>query len=117
MKLRYSSILRFLIILLITVIAFRWLDDNSLGFLFVIALISTIIFNVIIGDGFFLPKFGNITSSVIEGILALIFVYIIDLISENFNTELYNYLIFAILYIIFEYLFHRYLFSKEKVKL
>jgi Protein of unknown function (DUF2512) len=91
-------------------IAFSYLDDNTIGWILLIGVLGTMV-NYAIGDLLVLPNFGNALAVVGDGLMAAILVFIIDLLTNGFNTSYSNLLIFAAIVMVFEYFFHRYLKS------
>jgi hypothetical protein len=113
---RTSSALfaKFLITFAAAYLTVGLVNRNPIGWIFILAILGTII-NYLIGDLMILPRTGSFFAALMDGVLSGLTAYILDLASKNFNTTLRGLGFFAILIMIAEYFFHRYLIHAKKV--
>jgi hypothetical protein len=104
-KTTQALIIKFFITLLAVALTFGLINFNSLGNLFVIALLATGL-NYLLGDLVVLPKYGNTFASLGDGLLGVVTAYIYGTISLT---------LFFLLITIGEYFFHKYLLDTKKV--
>lgn len=95
-------------------IVFGLIDGNTLGTVFLISVVGTIV-NYLIGDLLVLPNFGNIVASIGDGAMGALAAYFLSFIIEGFQTTLTSLLIFAAIVAVAEYVFHMYLLKSEEV--
>ncbi|WP_026476219.1 DUF2512 family protein [Alkaliphilus transvaalensis] len=95
-------------------ITFGYIDDNTIGLIFLVSLIGTIL-NYILGDLFVLPALGNIVASLWDGLMGWLVVYLYAIIIPTFTVSWTSLAIFSLLVAIVEYFFHVYLVKSEKV--
>lgn len=108
-----ALVVKFIVTTLAAWIAFDLFDNNPMSWIFLIGVLATIL-NYLLGDLMILPKSGNITATIADGILAVLLVLLIDWLSEDFDTYFTPIIVFAIITMIFEYIFHRYLRSDHR---
>lgn len=94
-------------------ISYNLIEDNTLLWVFIAALAVSII-NYLIGDMLILPRFGNVFAALCDAVLAVVIVWIMDLLSVNFTINWLSTLVFAILIFIFELFLHKYLVHDEE---
>lgn len=90
-----------------TWISFSLMADNPLSLVFLVALLGTVM-NYVLGDLVVLPKFGNVVAAIGDGVMGALLAYIVSLVS-NFSAPAMSLLVFAVLIIGFELVFHMYL--------
>ena len=110
-----ALLIKFIMTLVFTYIAFSLVDNNSFGWVLGLSLAATVI-NYLIGDLYILPKYGNFTASVADGGIAAITAYLAGIMTVGNNVAFGSIVTFAILIAIGEYFFHRYLLSTKKVE-
>jgi hypothetical protein len=93
-------------------ISYKLIEHNTLLWVFIAALAVSII-NYLIGDMLILPRFGNVFAALCDAVLAVIIVWIMDLLSVHFTINWLSTLVFAILIFIFELFLHKYLVHDE----
>lgn len=84
-KTNTALLAKFLLTFLAALLTFGFLDYNTWWSVFMIALIGTII-NYLLGDLVVLPRVGNITASIGDGIMASLVAYIITYTVAGLNT-------------------------------
>lgn len=99
---------------LATWIVFGMILDNPMGHIITLAVLATIL-NYLLGDLMVLPRYGNVVASIGDGILGALTAYILSLISRAFDTTLATLLLFTVIVAVFEYFFHQYLLSTDKL--
>lgn len=95
-------------------LAFYLYAENSIGWVFIIALLGTII-NYVVGDLFVLPRYGNMIASIGDGLMAGLIAYIVDISTANFSAGFTAIAVFIITIAVGEYFFHQYLLNTEEV--
>ncbi|AGL02681.1 Protein of unknown function (DUF2512) [Desulfoscipio gibsoniae DSM 7213] len=110
-----ALLFKFIMTFVFAIIALRFIDNNTWGWVFWVALAGTAL-NYLVGDLFVLPKYGNIVASVGDGVMAALAAYIINLIVPAFQTTFTALALFAVLVAVGEYFFHQYLQRSEKVE-
>jgi flagellar biosynthesis component FlhA len=108
-------------------LAFGYVGGNPIGWVLITALAVTIL-NYFIGDLIVLPAFGNIIASIGDGLLGAITAFVISLLTGSvkpdninnqipnlFRTNLLTLVFFALIIMIAEYFFHKYLTQTSKV--
>lgn len=103
-----ALLVKFLMTLVAAIVTFQFLDANSWLSVFVIALAGTAL-NYWVGDLMVLPRWGNITASIGDGLMAAIIAYIVALVWPGVTVTLTSLAVFAVLVAIAEYFFHFYL--------
>lgn len=109
-----ALVVKFVMTLVFAAATLLLMDGNRWSQVFMVALGGTII-NYLVGDLFILPKYGNTTASICDGILIAGLAYIVNLLVPTFRTSFAALVIFAILIAVGEYFFHQYLLKSEKV--
>lgn len=109
-----ALLLKFLMTFVAAIITFQFIDGNSWLAVFIIALIGTAV-NYLVGDLMVVPRWGNITAAIGDGLMAAILAYIIALIWPGVAVSLTSVIIFAVLVAVSEYFFHIYLGNSEEV--
>ncbi len=95
-------------------IAFYLFGNNNISWVFIIALLATVI-NYFVGDLFVLPRYGNLVASAGDGIMGGLVAYIVDIASIEFVAGFTSIAIFALTIAVGEYFFHQYLLNAEDV--
>ena len=113
-KTSMALIIKFALTFGAAAIAFYFIDGNTWGWVFSVALVGTIL-NYVIGDLGVLPKFGNIVASVGDGALGALTAYFFSFIFPTFVTSWTSLLTFAIIIMVAEFFFHMYLAKSDKV--
>ncbi len=113
-KTNTALLAKFLLTFLAALLTFGFLDYNTWWSVFMIALIGTII-NYLFGDLVVLPRVGNITASIGDGIMASLVAYIITILWPGLTLTLTSLTVYAILVMIAEFFFHIYLENFERV--
>ena len=109
-----ALVVKFVMTFVLAALLFTVLDRNALVWSTAVAVAGTIL-NYFLGDLYVLPKFGNLTASVGDGILAILVAYIVDLAVLDFRTTVTSLILFGALVAVGEYFFHQYLLRSEKV--
>ncbi|MFZ5631926.1 MAG: DUF2512 family protein [Bacillota bacterium] len=109
-----ALIVKFVMTFVFAAAAFMFIDRNPWTWVLVVGILGTIL-NYLFGDLFVLPKWGNIGASIVDGILAGVTAYVVNLIVPAFKTSYAGLIAFAALVAVGEYYFHRYLKRSEKV--
>lgn len=110
-----SLIVKFLLTLAATYIAFQLFDNNSFGWVLGVSILGTIL-NYVIGDLYILPSFGNLFASIADGALAAIIAWLMGAMVRGNNIGTSSVMLFGFLVAVAEYFFHRYLLSTKKVE-
>ncbi|WP_347488118.1 DUF2512 family protein [Desulfoscipio sp. XC116] len=110
-----ALIIKFIMTFVFAGIALAFIDHNTWGWIFVVAVVGTAL-NYFVGDLLVLPKYGNIVASVGDGVMASLTAYIISLLAPAFRTSFTALAILAVLIAVGEYFFHQYLLRSEKVE-
>lgn len=103
-----TLLIKFLVLLFICWISFGLFDQNTFPWILVTTILATIIMYVF-GDLFILPRYKTFTATLVDGAMGIILVVLLDWLSDSFNVRLQAILVFTILILIFEYIFHRFL--------
>lgn len=90
------------------------IDRNPTIWVFLIAIIATVV-NYVIGDLMVLPNMGNTVASVANGVMAAIVAWIVSLMVIRVQTTLTGLAVFGILIAVGEYFFHQYQLSSDEV--
>ena len=109
-----SLLIKFVLTLGATWIAFGLMNDNSIGFILTTAIVGTIL-NYVLGDLLVLRNLGNITACVADGGMAMLTAYVVGLFTRNFTTTFATFVGFGALVAVAEYFFHIYLLNREEV--
>lgn len=109
-----ALLVKFLMTLVAAVITFQFIDGNPWLAVFIIALAGTAI-NYMVGDLMVLPRWGNITAAIGDGLMAAVTAYIISLLWPGVAVSFTSLAIFAVLVAAAEYFFHFYLKNSEEV--
>lgn len=107
-------IAKFVVTLIAAAIAFWGLAGNTFSMVFVLALVVTFI-NYLVGDLTLLPRAGNIVATIVDGVLAGVIALAFDLFLVGFQATLGSVLLFGILTIIVEAVFHVFIQKADKV--
>lgn len=113
-KTNATLFLKFLLTFLAANLTVGLIDRNPWGWILILAIIGTIL-NFLIGDLFILRNTGNVFAAFMDGLLAGLTAFILDLSSRNFNTSIEGLIGFGFVITIAEYFFHRYLKNGRKV--
>ncbi len=114
MQTTIALVVKFAITFLAAVLSFYLLDNNTMGWVAIVALAGTAL-NYLLGDLVVLPRMGNITASVGDGLMGAIIAYAFTFIVPAFRVSWASLLLFAVLIVVAEYAFHMYLKRSEKV--
>lgn len=109
-----SVVIKFIMTLAISGIAFVLLEGNTWGWVFLLGVIATVI-NYVVGDLTILPKYGKLPAAIGDGILALIIAVIIGVLTPEFVISAVSLILYAILIAAGEYFYHQYLMVSDKV--
>jgi hypothetical protein len=107
-------VVKFAMTLIISIIAFSFITVNPAGWVFFVAIAATAV-NYLVGDLYVLPRFGNLTASIGDGVLGIVVAYIIGLMTAAFNPTVGSLLFFGVLIAVGEIFFHPYLLRANKV--
>jgi len=88
-----SLVIKVLAMFLASWIAFGLINNNTLLWVFIVALTVSIV-GFLIGDLLILPKYSHGTATIANGVFAVITSYVIDLLSPNFNMTWVSGLVF-----------------------
>ncbi|MFZ5597751.1 MAG: DUF2512 family protein [Bacillota bacterium] len=113
-KTAWALLFKFVMTFIFAVVAFMLVGRNTFGWVFVVAILGAAL-NYLAGDLYVLPKWGNITASVGDGILGAVLAFLVDLVSGAFTTSFISLITFAVLIAVGEYFFHQYLKRSEEV--
>jgi len=100
-----TLLVKFVMTLVISIIAFSFFDLNPAGWVFFVAVVVTIV-NYLVGDSYVWPIYGNISASIINGVLSMAAAYIIGLTTIAFNPALGALLFFGAFIVSGEVIFH-----------
>jgi len=106
-------LIKFVMTLIITVVSFSFLLRSPLGWVFLVAIVTTIV-NYLVGDLYILPGFGIYLSSIGEGILGAFAALIVGLTTIAFNPAPVTLLLFGFLIAVGEFIFHPYFRTLKK---
>lgn len=95
-------LVRLVVTSIVALIAFTAVDGNSAGLVFLIALAATAV-NYYFGDRMALPKFGNTTVSIGNGIMAAAAAFLLSLVFPGLTVSAAALIIFAVLIAAAEY--------------
>lgn len=109
-----SLIIKFVMTLGATWIAFSLFNANTFSFVLTVAIVGTIL-NYVIGDLFILPTFGNVIAALSDAILAVLIAYFIGIYSYEFTATTANFITFGIIVAVAEYFFHLYLLNNDEI--
>jgi fructose-specific phosphotransferase system IIC component len=101
-------IMKLVLTFLATWIAYGLIERNTLIWIFIVALAITLV-NYLIGDIMILPRYGTMSSTVANAIMAVIVAWLIDMITIEFYITWLSSLVFIAVIYIFEYFLHRYI--------
>lgn len=109
-----ALLVKFVLTFVLAAIAFRFVDANSWGWIFTVALAATVM-NYLVGDLLVLPALGNVVASVGDGLMGALIAYAVAFLMAPFSVSFAGLATFAVLVAIGEYFFHQYLRSAERV--
>ncbi|TYP57630.1 DUF2512 family protein [Thermosediminibacter litoriperuensis] len=85
-------------------------------FTYIIALgIATTVINLVLGDLFVLPRYGNTVASVGDGLLGVLTALVVDQLVPEFATTPMTLLIYGFTILVGEFLFHNYLLNSKLI--
>lgn len=113
-KTAWALVIKFVLTFIAAWIAFKGLRDNTFGSIALVALLGTAL-NYILGDLGILPRFGNFTASVFDGLLAAFTAYVVDLATARFDTTFGSLVLFGIIVAVAEFFFHQFLLRSKDV--
>jgi hypothetical protein len=94
-----ALIVKFIVTLVASAIAFSpW----GASWVIIVALMGTVL-NYLLGDLMLLPRYGNFTATIGDGLLAMATAYILGLLSRSFNPRFSSLLLFGIVVAVAEY--------------
>jgi ABC-type Mn2+/Zn2+ transport system permease subunit len=99
-------ILKIILIFVSAWIAYGLIEDNELLWIFITSLAISLI-TFLISDILILPRYGNISATLADTVLAVLIAWIVDLLTINFYITWMSSLVFAVLVFIIEYILHR----------
>ncbi|MFZ5648575.1 MAG: DUF2512 family protein [Bacillota bacterium] len=108
-------LIKYAITFFLGIISFNLVDRNPWGWVFAVS-ITVATLNYLLGDFYVLPKFGNVVTSVANGVMAGLVVYFVNFFIPPFKISSAALLLFVVLIALGEYLFHRYLMRSEEVR-
>lgn len=106
-------IIKILATFIVSWIAFGLINDNTLLWVFIVA-ITVAIINYLVGDLLILPRYGNMSATVADAIFAVIIAYVIDLLTVRFYMTWVSGLVFLITIAVFEYFLHRFITVRSR---
>lgn len=109
-----ALVIKFGMTFLVTWIVFGLFGRNPLDFIFIVAVLGTGL-NYVLGDLLILPRFGNVISSIGDGLMGALTALVVASFSILYRTNFFSLTLFAILLAVGEYYFHQYLKRAEKV--
>lgn len=95
---------------------FGFMEDNLLMWLVLLAIIASIV-NFVVGDIIALPRVGSLPAAVVDGFLAILVAYIIDISINTFTTTFLTLIIYGVIIALAEYFYHKYLVKESKMKM
>lgn len=101
-------------IFIATIFSFRFMANASWTMVFLFS-IGVTLTNYLIGDLVILPAMGNVVSSISNGILGIVAALIFGVFSNYFAPTTLPLVVFGVLIAVFDYFFHMYLLSTNKV--
>lgn len=110
-----ALIFKFVMSLVVAVLAFGIIGGNAFGWVFLVAVLAAAI-DYLVGDLFILPKVGSLIGAIINGGLAAVIPLLVAAANPAFTTTAVSVLVFAALIAVGEYFFHNYLLRAEKVE-
>lgn len=114
MKTGAALVVKFLMTLAATAIAFRLFAANPWYWIFVIALVGTAL-NYLLGDVVILPNWGNIPAVIMDGLMAVLTAYVVSYVAADFSINILSALVLFGLVAVAEYFFHMFLERSEEV--
>lgn len=109
-----ALVIKFVMTLFFAVIAFRFIDANTWGWVFIVPLGATVA-NYLVGDLLVLPGLGNFMASVGDGLMGAALAYAVAFFAAPFTVSFAGLAAFAVLVAIGEYFFHQFLLASDKV--
>jgi hypothetical protein len=101
-------IMKLVLTFLATWIAYGLIVRNTVMWVFIVALAVTLV-NYLIGDVMILVRYGHMSATVSNAVMAVIVTWLIDMLTVDFYMTWVSSLVFIVLIFIFEYFLHRYL--------
>ncbi|ADL07491.1 DUF2512 family protein [Thermosediminibacter oceani] len=89
-------------------VAFGIIGRNPLTYVIILGIATTVI-NLVLGDLFVLPKYGNTVASVGDGFLGVLTALVMDQLVLEFTTSPMTLLIYGFTILVGEFMFHSYL--------
>lgn len=114
-KVTTALAIKFIMTFLASWVAISLIASNSWTWALLVAIIGTAV-NYILGDKMILPRYGNMVAAVSDGILSLVLLWLVDLISVDLRLNGTAYITMAVIIIVGEYFFHRYLIDSGIVE-
>lgn len=115
MKTTIALIIKFIISMAAAWIAFMIFGTASFWTMLMIAIAGTVL-NFLIGDMLILPRFGNVTAAVLDGILGGVVAWLILIYTPVTNYSITSVYFFAVIVAVAEFFFHMYLVSARVVE-
>lgn len=115
-KVTTAIAIKFVISFLASWVVITLIAGSSWTWALLVAIIATAI-NYIIGDKMILPRYGNMVAAVTNGILSLAVLWIVDLIAVDLVLNATAYITMAVIMIVAEYFFQRYLIDSGIVEI
>ena len=109
-----ALLVKFIMTLIISVIAFSFFDLNPAAWVIFVAVAVTLV-NYLVGDSYALPIFGNMISSIVNGGLSIAVAYFTGLTTTAFNPTLGPLMFFGAFIAAGEVFFHAYLLRTRTV--
>lgn len=115
MKTTIALIIKFIVMLAAAWVSFMIFGTAAFWTVLIIAAAGTVL-NYLIGDLLFLPRFGNIVSLILDGILAGVLAWIVmryTPVTYYYMTSVY---VFALIVAVAEFFFHMYLIGANVIE-
>lgn len=113
MRTTFALIFKFVATLAASWIAFDLIDKNPFNWVLVIALAGTLL-NYFVGNLLVMTSMGKVIESIGDGILGAFTAYVVDFLVADFISSVTGLIVFALVIMLVEYLFHIYLYKNEK---
>ncbi|MDF2678226.1 MAG: hypothetical protein K0Q97_2570 [Bacillota bacterium] len=112
MRTTFALILKFIATLLASWIAFDLIDENPFNWVLVIALAGSLL-NYFVGYLLIMKSMGKVIESIGDGILGAFTAYVVDFLVVDFISSVTGLIVFALVIMLVEYVFHIYLYKGE----
>lgn len=109
-----AIIMKLVLTFLAAWLAYGLIEDNGLIWIFIVSLAVTLV-NYLIGDLMILPRYGTVSATLANTVMAVLVAWLIDLLTPQFYIAWLSSLVFVVLIFIFEYILHRFMIVDERV--